>query len=77
MALLFNLGENAFRLAESVELGEQETWTSVVNRLSILFEGNQTDTAKRYDFNRRIHRKGETVDSFAITLQEFGSKFIS
>ena len=74
LALLFNLGENAFRLAESVELGEQETWTGFVNRLTVLFERNQTDTAKRYDFNRRIQGKGETVDSFAVALREFGSK---
>ena len=70
LALLFNLGENAFRLAESVELGEQETWTGFVNRLTVLFERNQTDTAKRYDFNRRIQGKGETVDSFAVALRE-------
>ena len=74
MALLFNLGENAFRLAGSVELGEQETWTGFVNRLTVLFERNKADTAKRYDFNRRIQGKGETVDSFAVALREFGSK---
>ena len=74
MALLFNLGENAFRLAGSVELGEQETWTGFVNRLTVLFERNKADTAKRYDFNRRIQGKGETIDSFAVALREFGFK---
>ena len=74
MALLFNLIENAFRLAESVEFGEEETWTGFTNRLTSLFERNHTDTAKRYDFNRRIQEKGETVDSFAVALREFGSK---
>ena len=38
LTLLFNLGENAFRLAESVELGVLETWTGSVNRLTVLFE---------------------------------------
>ena len=74
MALLFNLSENALRLAESAEFGELETWTGFTNRLTSLFERNQTDTAKRYDFNRRIQEKGEIVDAFAVALREFGSK---
>ena len=74
LALLFSLSENHFCLAESIEFGEEETWTGFINRLTILFERYHTDTAKRYDFNQRIQEKGETVDSFAVALREFDSK---
>ena len=75
LALLFNLSEDAFRLAESVEFTEgenaYETW---VKQLKSLFERNQTLTEKRHNFHRRTQEPGETVDSFAVALREFGAK---
>ena len=75
LALLFNLSEDAFRLAESVEFTEgenaYETW---VKQLKSLFERNQTLTEKRHNFHRRTQEPGETVDSFAVALKEFGAK---
>ena len=54
-ALLFNLSEDAFRLAELVEFTEgnnaYKTWTE---RLKVLFERNQTATEKRYNFHQRV-----------------------
>ena len=74
LALLFNLSEDAFRLAESIDFPEEDSWDEFVNKLKVLFERNQTDTEKRYNFNRRVQEPGETVDSFAVALREFGSK---
>ena len=75
LALLFNLSEDAFRLAESVEFAEgdnaYETW---VKQLKSLFERNQTLTEKRHNFHRRTQEPGETVDSFSVALREFGAK---
>ena len=74
LALLFNLSEDAFRLAESIDFPEEDSWNEFINKLKVLFERNQTDTEKRYNFNRRVQEPGETVDSFAVALREFGSK---
>ena len=74
LALLFNLSEDAFRLAESIDFLEEDNWKEFINKLKVLFERNQTDTEKRYNFNRRVQEPGETVDSFAVALREFGLK---
>ncbi len=75
LALLFNLNEDAFRLAESIELPETATaWKDWIELLKTLFERNQTITEKRYYFNKRMQNVGESVDSYAIALREFGSK---
>ena len=70
----FNLSEDAFRLAESIDFPEEDSWSEFINKLKVLVERNQTDTEKRYNFNRRVQEPGETVDSFAVALHEFGSK---
>ena len=46
-------------------------WT---NLLKVLFERSQTQTEKRYSFNRRVQEPGESVDSYAVAFREFGSK---
>eukprot|EP00794_Sanderia_malayensis_P014625 gene14625-16140_t len=75
LALLFNLSEDAFRLAESIEFIEEDnaydTW---ITQLKALFERNQTLTEKRHNFHRRTQEPGESVDSFAVALREFGAK---
>ena len=74
-ALLFNLSEDAFRLAESVAFTEGENayknWTE---RLKLLFERNQTATEKRYNFHQRVQHLGESVNSYALALREAGAK---
>ena len=48
LALLFNLSEDAFRLAEPVEFSEGENaYKDWIKKLTSLFERNQTDTEKR------------------------------
>ena len=74
LALLFNLSEDAFRLAESIDFSEEDSWNEFISKLKVLFKRNQTDTEKHYNFNRRVQEPGETVDSFAVALREFGSK---
>ena len=73
-ALLFNLNEDAFRLAESNELTERENaykdWTGC---LKVLFK-NQTPTEKRYNFCQRVQHLGESVNSYALALREAGAK---
>ena len=70
-----SLSENAFRLAVSLEFDEVVTWTGFISQSTILFQRNQTDSTKHYDFNRRIQEKGETVNSFAVVLREFSYRF--
>ena len=75
LALLFNLSEDAFRLAEPVEFGEGENaYKDWIRKLTSLFERNQTDTEKRYNFHRREQEPGESVDSYAVSLREAGAK---
>ena len=75
LALLFNLSENAFRLAESIEFPDNEdAWKEWVSQLKSLFDRNQTLTEKRYNFNRRVQETGESVDSYAVALKEFAAK---
>ena len=75
LALLFNLSEDAFRLAEPVEFGEGENahkeW---IKKLKTLLERNRTATEKRYNFHRREQKPGEPVDSYAVSLREAGAK---
>ena len=73
-ALLFNLSEDAFLLAESIAVPESNDWIEFLDCLKALFERNQTDTEKRYSFQKRVQEVGESVDSFAINLCELGSK---
>ena len=73
--LLINLSEGAFRLAESIDLPESNDWETFVDCLKTLFERNQTGTEKRYSFHKRVQQPDESVDSFALTLRELGSKF--
>ena len=61
LALLFNLSEDAFRLAESINFPEEDSWNEFISKLKGLFERNQTDTEKRYNFNQRVQEPGETV----------------
>ena len=72
---LISNSEDAFRLAESIEFVEGEnaykTW---IKQLKALFERNQTLTEKRHNFHRRAQEPGESVDSFAVALREFGAK---
>ena len=76
LAFLFHLNEDAFRLAEGVPFPDEggrkyEPW---LNELKTLFERNETLTEKRYNFHKRTQAVGETVDSFAIGLREYGAK---
>ena len=69
LALLFDLSEDAFRLAEPVEFGEGENaYKDWIKKLTSLFERNQTDTEKRYNFHRREQEPGESVDSYAVSF---------
>ena len=75
LALLFNLTEDAFRLAESVEFVEgADAYENWIKRLKSLFERNQTATEKRYNFHRREQQPGESVNSYALSLREAGAK---
>ena len=75
LALLFNLSEDAFRLAESVPFPDgDDAWHQWINALRSLFERNQTLTEKRYNFSKRVQEPGESVDSYAVSLREFGAK---
>ena len=75
LALLFNLSEDAFCLAEPVEFSEGENaYKDWIRKLTSLFERNQTDTEKRYNFHRREQEPGESVDSYAVSLREAGAK---
>ena len=75
LALLFNLTEDAFRVAESINMqdgdGGFEAWGKV---LSQKFEKNTTVTEKRYNFAKRVQDPGESVDNFAISLREHAAK---
>ena len=76
LAFLFNLNEDAFRLAEGLAFPEEgeRRYEQLVDELRILFERNETLTEKRYNFHKRTQAVGETVDSFAIGLREYGAK---
>ena len=75
LAWLFNLTEDAFRVAESINMqdgdGGFEAWGKV---LSQKFEKNTTVTEKRYNFAKRVQDPGESVDNFAISLREHAEK---
>ena len=76
LAVLFHLNEDAFRLAEGVPFPDEgdrkyERW---LNELKTLFERNETLTEKRYNFHKRTQAVGETLDSFAVGLREYGAK---
>ena len=74
-ALLFNLSEDAFRLAESVEFTEgEDAYKNWVNKLKMLFERNQTATQKRYNFHQHVQHPGESVSSYGVALREAGAK---
>ncbi len=76
-ALLLNLNEDAFRLAESVEFTEgEDAYESSVNKLKLLFERNQTATEKRYNFHQRVQYPGESVSSYGVALRETGANVI-
>ena len=61
-ALLFNLSEDAFRLAESVEFTEgEDAYKNWVNKLKLLFERNQTATEKRYNFHQHVQHPGDNT----------------
>ena len=53
-ALLFNLNEDAFRLAESVEFVKGvDAYKNWIKKFKSLLKRNQTSTEKRYNFHRR------------------------
>lgn len=66
----------AFRFAEGLAFPEEgvRTYERWVNELGISFERNDTLTKKRYKFHKRRQAVGETVDSFATGLPEYGAK---
>ena len=73
--MLFNLEEDAFRLAEPVEFSDAPNpWKDWIVQLKSLFECNQTSTEKKYNFNRRMQEPGESIDSYAVSLKEFGAR---
>ena len=72
LALLFNLKEDAFRVAEPVKLEEDyERW---IKELKLLFDKNVTPTERRFDLHQRKQCEGETVDAYAVALRELGAK---
>ena len=76
LGFLFNLSEDAFRLAEPVEFGEGENaYKEWIKKLKTLLEKNQTATERGYNFHRREQEPGESVDSYAVSLREAGAKF--
>ena len=69
------MSENAFQLAQSVAFPDgDDAWHQRINALKSLFERNQTTTEKRYKFSKRVQEPGESVDSYAVSLKEFGAK---
>ena len=75
LALLFNLSEDAFRIAEAVPLPDGEspfdTWGK---EIATRFEKNQTATERRSTFSKRIQLPGETVDAYSVSLRELAAK---
>ena len=75
LALLFNLNEDAFRIAESItwQDGDEgfEAWGKILLQK---FEKNTTITEKRYNFAKRVQDPGERVDHFAVSLREHAAK---
>ena len=75
LAILFNLNEDAFRIAEPItwQDGDEafEAWGKI---LSQKFEKNTTITEKRYNFAKRVQDPGESVDHFAVSLREHAAK---
>ncbi|CAB4044153.1 Hypothetical predicted protein, partial [Paramuricea clavata] len=73
-ALLFNLSEDAFRLAEPVEFGEGENaYKDWIVKLNRYLKGIRL-LRKRYNFHRREQEPGESVDSYAVSLREAGAR---
>eukprot|EP00794_Sanderia_malayensis_P006720 gene6720-7480_t len=74
LALLFNLSEDAFRIAEPLWRDNDESFQAWGQILSQKFEKNVTVTEKRYNFARRVQDPGECVDSFAVSLRKQAAK---
>ena len=75
LALLFNLSEDAFRLAEGVPLPEcQNSFDAWGKEIATRFEKNQTATERRYTFSKRIQLPGETVDAYSVSLRALAAK---
>ena len=71
-ALLFNLKEDAFRLAESVEfIEEADAYKNWFKKLKLLFERKQTPTVKRYEEREHVQHPGESFNSYAVELTLF------
>ena len=77
-ALLLNLSENAFRIAEPLTLETQDTedeqFENWIGELQKLFEKNQSPVERRFHFTRRVQISDESVDSFASGLREIAAK---
>ncbi|CAB4008034.1 PREDICTED: uncharacterized protein LOC109418593 [Paramuricea clavata] len=68
-ALLFNLNEDAFCLAESVEFIEgADAYKNWLKKLKLLFERNQTPTEKRYNGVEAGAKCGFRGDEYASRL---------
>ena len=77
-ALLLNLSENAFRIAEPLTLEtqgtEDEQFGNWIGELRKLFEKNQSPVERRFHFTRRIQMSDESVDSFTLGMREIAAK---
>ena len=75
LALLFNLSEDAFRLAEAVPLPDGESpFDNWGKEITTRFEKNQTATERRYTFSKRIQLPGETADAYSVSLRELAAE---
>ena len=75
LALLFNLSEDAFRLAEAVPLTDGESpFDTCGKEIATLFKKNPTATERRYTFSKRMQLPGETVDACSVSLRELAAK---
>ena len=75
LALLFNLSEDAFRLAESVPLPScNDPFDAWGKEIATRFEKNQTATERRYTFSKRMQLPGETVDAYSVSLRGLAAK---
>ena len=70
LALLFNLQEDAFRLAEQVVFPDSANpWNDWILQLKSLFERTQTMNEKRYNSNHRTQEPGESPDTYSVSLK--------
>ncbi len=75
LALLFNLSEDAFRVAESINMQDGDGGFAAWGKVLVQkFEKNTTVTEKRYNFAKRVQDPGESVDHFAVSLKEHAAK---